>query len=187
MNEEPEKIPVVSEELHTGARQVVTGGVRVVKRTVPHEEIVQQELHHNRVEVRRVQVNQEVDGPQSPREEGDTLIVPVMEEILKVQRVWVLKEEVHIRRFTTAETHEEKVVVSREEADVERLDAEGNTVASHPEDAPPAADSTSADYHRLGRTSILRGQEQGKRESPRKGSILGGGSDVGGAPAGRKR
>lgn len=147
MNEKPEEIaiPLVSEEIHPGARQVVTGGVRVVKRTIPHEETVQQELRHDKVEVRRVQLNREVDGPQNPRQEGDTLIVPVVEEVLRVQSVWVLKEEIHLRRITTSELHEEKVVVSREEAHVERLDAEGNTL---PEPAPQRGS-------RLERPSIL--------------------------------
>jgi stress response protein YsnF len=147
MSHKPEEIaiPLVSEEIHPGARQVVTGGVRVVKRTVPHEETVQQELRHDKVEVRRVQLNREVDGPQNPRQEGDTLIVPVVEEVLRVQRVWVLKEEIHLRRITTSEIHEEKVVVSREEADVKRLDAEGNAL---PEPAPERGS-------RLERPSIL--------------------------------
>jgi stress response protein YsnF len=147
MSHKPEEIaiPLVSEEIHPGARQVVTGGVRVVKRTIPHEETVQQELRHDKVEVRRVQLNREVDGPQNPRQEGDTLIVPVVEEVLRVQRVWVLKEEIHLRRITTSEIHEEKVVVSREEADVKRLDAEGNAL---PEPAPERGS-------RLERPSIL--------------------------------
>jgi stress response protein YsnF len=147
MSHKPEEIaiPLVSEEIHPGARQVVTGGVRVLKRTVPHEETVQQELRHDKVEVRRVQLNREVDGPQNPRQEGDTLIVPVVEEVLRVQRVWVLKEEIHLRRITTSEIHEEKVVVSREEADVKRLDAEGNAL---PEPAPERGS-------RLERPSIL--------------------------------
>lgn len=166
MSDKPEEIaiPLVSEEIHPGARQVVTGGVRVVKRTIPHEETVQQELRHDNVEVRRVQLDREVDGPQSPRQEGDTLIVPVVEEVLRVQRVWVLKEEIHLRRITTSETHEEKVVVSREEADVERLDAEGKTLP----DPGPERDS------RLEAPSILsrEAQEQRRREASRRPSIL---------------
>ena len=42
MNDEPEEIsiPLVSEEVYPGTRQVVTGGVRVTKHPVPHEEII---------------------------------------------------------------------------------------------------------------------------------------------------
>ena len=174
MNDEPEEIsiPLVSEEVYPGTRQVVTGGVRVTRRPVPHEEIVQQELHHDQVEVRRVQVNRQVDGPQDPRQEGDTLIVPVMEEVLQVQRVWILKEEVHVRRTTTVETHEEKVVVSREEADVQRIDSSGNAIATASEPAsksaePPLADAASERNARFKPTSILERTEQERERGTR--------------------
>jgi len=171
--ERPEEvaIPVVSEEIHPGTRQVVTGGVRVVKRTVPHEEILQRELRHDRVEVKRVQVNREVDGPLAPREEEDTLVVPVMEEVLRVERVWVLKEEIHIRRITSAEMHEERVTVSRQEAEVQRLDAAGNPVASYPEAGGTAvaekgpAESGNAGATRLDSGSILGGAERKQRST----------------------
>jgi stress response protein YsnF len=169
--ERPEEIaiPVVSEELHPGTRQVVTGGVRVIKRTVPHEEVVQRELRHDRVEVRRVQVNREVEGPLAPREEGDTLVVPVMEEVLRVERVWVLKEEIHLRRVTSEETHEERVTVSREEAEVEKLDGAGNPVASYPEAEEAPVETKKAGGTRLGGESVLGGAERTGRS---KNSIL---------------
>jgi stress response protein YsnF len=127
-SEEEISIPVVAEEAHAGTRQIVTGGVRVVKKTVPHEEILQQELQKQKVEVRRVQINRQVDGPQQPREEGTTLIVPVVEEALQVQKIWVLKEEIHITRITEAEMHEERIMLAREEADIERTNASGGVV-----------------------------------------------------------
>lgn len=180
MSDKPEEIaiPLVSEEIHPGARQVVTGGVRVVKRTVPHEETVQQELRHDKVEVRRVQLNRQVEGPQSPRQEGDTLIVPVVEEVLRVERVWVLKEEIHLRRITTSELHEDKVVVSREEADVERLDPQGNTVQNYEPPTGVEPEPGPERNSRLEGPSILggEGKQQRKRQASPKTSILGGAS-----------
>jgi stress response protein YsnF len=177
MSDKPEEIaiPLVSEEIHPGARQVVTGGVRVVKRTVPHEETVQQELQHDKVEVRRVQLNREVEGPQSPRQEGDTLIVPVMEEVLRVERVWILKEEIYLRRMTASELHEEKLVVSREEADVERLDPQGNVLQNYERPADAAPEPVSQRDTRLGDVSILDGEGKRQRnsEASRSTSILG--------------
>ncbi len=175
MNDQREEttIPLVSEEVHPGTRQVVTGGVRVIKHVVPHEEILQQELRHDQVEVRRVQLNRQVGGPQTPRQEGDTLIVPLMEEVLQVRRVWVLKEEVHIRRVTQSEVRQERVVVSCEEAEVERLDAAGNPVDNNVDVAAPPADRAEpASDARLEGPSILQG-----RGVSRKRSILGGSSN----------
>lgn len=165
-------IPVFSEELHPGTRQVVTGGIRVVKRTIPHEEIVERELRHDHVEVRRVQVNREVDGPLAPHEEGDTLVVPVMEEVLRVERVWVLKEEIHIRRVTSEERHEERVTVSREEADVERLDAAGKPVASYPGVEKAPVDTQKASGTRLGGDSVVAGAKRKERDTSGRNSIL---------------
>ena len=98
--------------------------------------------------------------------------MPVMEEVLQVQRVWVLKEEVHIRRTTTVETHEEKLVVSREEALVERIDPSGNAIPTSPEPAseplePPLADAAPEPDARLKPISILEktGPERGGSRS----------------------
>jgi stress response protein YsnF len=128
MDKEPEEIvvPIISEETHPGTRRVKTGGVRIVKRAVPHEAFVEQEVHDRELEVERVPVDREVDDPLEPRQEGDTLIVPVLEEVLRIQRVWVLREEIHIRRVTRVTRHQETVIVTRDEADVQRLDAAGN-------------------------------------------------------------
>ena len=56
------------------------------------------------------------------REEGDTTIIPVVEEVLVIERRLVLKEEVHLRRVRVLETHEatvatrsQDVVVTRDE------------------------------------------------------------------------
>ena len=130
MKDEPEEIvvPVISEDIHPGTRRRATGGVRVVKRAIPHEAIVKQELRQDDVEVNRVRVDREVDGPLESRQEGDTLIVPVLEEVLRIQRVWVLKEEIHIRRVTRVIQQETSVAVTREEAEVQRTDGAGNVV-----------------------------------------------------------
>src|SRR5207245_826831 len=96
-------VPVISEEVHMDAVPVETGGVRVIKRVEGHDEIVEQEVRKGRVEVRRVAVNRAVNGPQRPRREGNTLIVPVVSEVLRVEKQWVLTEEVHITQLEERE------------------------------------------------------------------------------------
>jgi stress response protein YsnF len=65
----------------------------------------------------------------STREEGDTLIVPVVEEQLVVSKRLVLKEEIHIRRERTQSRVSQSVPIEREHATVERLDEKGNVIA----------------------------------------------------------
>lgn len=128
MNKKPDdlSIPVIAEQVDLGKRRVVTGTVRVTKTAVPHEQLVEEDLTTERVDVRRVLVDRVVDGPLEARREGDTLIVPVMEESLEIRKVWKLKEEIHITRVAETRRHRENVTVAAEQAVIERLDAAGD-------------------------------------------------------------
>jgi stress response protein YsnF len=123
-------VPVVSEEVHAEAVPVEKGGVRVTKRVEGHDEILEQELRRGRAEIRRVKANRVVDGPQQPQQVGDTLVIPVVSEVLVVTKQWVVTEEIHITRIEELEHVEQQVTVNQEIADVERLDEAGNVVAS---------------------------------------------------------
>ena len=126
-------IPIIHEEVHADAVPVVTGGVRVTKSVESHEEIVEQALRKSHVEVKRVITNLVVDGPQSARRVGDTLIVPVVSEVLKIEKQWVVTEEIHITERQEQETVQNKVTLYREHARIERLDSSGNAVSTVPE------------------------------------------------------
>ena len=56
------------------------------------------------------------------RTEGDVTIVPVLEEVLVVEKRLVLKEELHIRRRIITETVEVPVTLHKQRAIVERVD-----------------------------------------------------------------
>ena len=125
------RIPVVEEELQVDRRVVETGRVRIGKRI--HEDSIDVELPtgHEDVEVRRVAVNRPVDAPVATRQDGDTLIVPVHEEVTVLTRQLVLAEEIHItrRRRTTQAT--QRVTLRREQVSVEREPAPGSTAGAH--------------------------------------------------------
>lgn len=122
-------IPVIAEELLVDKRQVPTGGIRVHKLVREHEELVDLSLAKDQVDIRRVVVGRDVDGPLPVRREGETIIIPVVEEVLVVEKRLRLKEELHITRKTTKEPFQEKVTLRHEEAVIERVDAEGRAVA----------------------------------------------------------
>jgi stress response protein YsnF len=121
-------VPVITEEAHASAKPFETGGVRVTKRVEGHDEVLEQELHRGRVEVKRVKMNRVVDGPQPVQRSGSTVIVPVVSEVLHVERQWVVTEEIHISQIEERETVQQKVTVSEERASVERLDERGNPI-----------------------------------------------------------
>ncbi len=123
-------VPVISEQVHADAVPVAKGGVRVTKRVEGHEEILEQELRRGRAEIRRIKTDRVVSGPQQPRQEGNTLIIPVISEVLVVTKQWVVTEEIYITRIEEVERVEQTVTVSHEVAEVERLDEDGNVIAS---------------------------------------------------------
>ena len=119
-DKEPVVIPVAREEASIARKVVEKGATRVRKVVREKVELIDEPLMHDEIDVEHVVVNRVVDAPQPPREEGDVLIIPVYEEVLTVQRQWVLKEEVRLRRREVQSRHREEVVLREEEALVER-------------------------------------------------------------------
>ena len=121
-------IPIVEEEIVTGAHPVKTGSVRVDKRVEKHVRKIDMPLLHEEVEVKRVPVNRVVTVAPQVRTEGDTTIVPIVEEELVVTKRLLLKEELHLTRRRTRNRYVRDVELQRETAEVRRLDSAGRTV-----------------------------------------------------------
>lgn len=115
-------VPVVMEELDVQRRQVETGRVRLTKVVREHEEMVDEPLLREEVTVERSAINQIVNEPVPVRYEGDTMIVPVLEEILVVEKRLVLKEEIRITRQRVEWREPQRVTLRSEEVLVERVD-----------------------------------------------------------------
>jgi uncharacterized protein (TIGR02271 family) len=121
----PVIIPVIHEELEIGKRRVETrGGVRIHKSAREVDETVDLPLIHEQVEVERVPVDRLLDAPAPVRHVGETIIVPVMEEVLVVRKELRLVEELHIRKVRTEFRDPRTVTLRKEEATIERLEDE---------------------------------------------------------------
>jgi uncharacterized protein (TIGR02271 family) len=123
--EEVAAIPLVEERLEVGKRQVESGRVKVRVAVDSHEAIVPAELRHDEVEIRRVPRNVAVTELPAVRLEGDTTIIPVLEEQLVVEKRLVLVEEIHVLRRARTKVEEVPVVLRSERAEIEREGAEG--------------------------------------------------------------
>lgn len=79
---------------------------------------------HGEVVVKHVPVDQIVSLAEVPntRYEGETLIVPILEEVLVVERRLRVKEEIHIIKKKREERHSEPVFLKLEEVSIERFD-----------------------------------------------------------------
>ena len=118
---ETEIIPLAEEELRLDKRTVTTGKVRI--RTVVDVEnvIAQASLEGETVEVTRVPVDRVVDRAPDVRTENDVTIIPVLEEILVVEKRLVLKEELHVRKRATTEQVDVPVQLRKQRAIIERI------------------------------------------------------------------
>jgi len=121
----PESIPLLEEEARIEKREVQTGRVRVRTVTDNVEEIARATLDEDVVEVTRIPVGREVDEPPQVRTEDGLVIVPVLEEVLIVEKRLVLKEELRIRRSVSREDIEVPITLRKQRAVVERLGPEG--------------------------------------------------------------
>jgi stress response protein YsnF len=119
-----EVLPLAEETARVDVRERVTGRVRVQTVVDTVEELARAVLRTEAVEVTRVPVDQVVDTAPAIRTENDLMVVPIVEEVLVVEKRLVLKEELHIRRVVSTEEVEVPVTVRKERAVVERLDPE---------------------------------------------------------------
>jgi uncharacterized protein (TIGR02271 family) len=115
-----ETIPVVEEEATVNKRVVQTGTVRVRKIIREREEIVDEQLLERTVGIERIPINRFVDEPVPVRQEEGTIIVPVMEEVVVVEKRLLLKEEVHIRTAEQSVGKPQKIILRSEEVEIER-------------------------------------------------------------------
>ena len=118
-------LPVVREELNVDKQSVDSDrGVRIEKKIEQHEEVVDLPLMRDELVVEHVARDVLLPAGEMPstREEGDTTIIPVLEEVLIVEKRVRLREEIRITR-RRHETHDPQHVVLRsEQIDVRRFD-----------------------------------------------------------------
>lgn len=127
-DENSQRIPIIEEQLAVGTRVVETGrGVRVHKTVSEQPVTIDERLSRDEVQVRHVPVDRTVAVDEAPttRYEGETLVIPVLEEVLVVERRLRIKEELHITRIRHEERYQETVPLKAERVDVERFD-DGN-------------------------------------------------------------
>jgi len=123
-DDRPLRVPVAEEQMMVDRRER-TGSVRVHTRVEVRDEHVETELTREQVDVRRVPIGRYVDEAEPVREEGDTTIVPVYEEVLVVEKRLLLREELHLTKRSETRPERQRVRLRREHADIERDEPDG--------------------------------------------------------------
>ena len=124
---ETETYPLVEEKARIEKRKISTGRVRV--RTVMESatEFAGADLEEQTVQITRVPINKVVNRVPPIRTEAQTTIIPVMEEVLVVEKQLLLKEELHVRRQVSADHVEVPITIHKQRAVVERLTNEAKS------------------------------------------------------------
>src|SRR5687768_15574699 len=117
--EEVAAIPLVEERLSVEKRQVEAGRLRVRISVDEREERVPVDLAHDEVEIERVPKNVPVSELPGVRLEGNTTVIPVVEEVVVVEKRLMLVEEIHVRKKTGSTREEIPVTLRSEQASIE--------------------------------------------------------------------
>ncbi|MDQ2746795.1 MAG: YsnF/AvaK domain-containing protein [Acidobacteriota bacterium] len=123
-------VPLLEEQLKIARQKVLTGGVRVHKTVQERTETVDEPTLREEVEFERVPINQFVAAPPEIRREGDVMIVPLVEEVLVIEKKLVLREEIRIKTRRDTLHNPQEFVLRREEATLEQIepDAAGERI-----------------------------------------------------------
>ena len=127
-------IPLVEERISSRKEEVETGRVRVRIVTNETNFVVREELEREDVEIQRVPIDREIDHVPAPRDEDGVLIIPVVEEILVIEKRLMLREEIHLRRTRTSESFEQAVPLKSQQAMIERQQFDGDRSSSKPKE-----------------------------------------------------
>ena len=113
-------IPVMEETLRVDKTVSETDRVFIRTSVLERTEYAELDLRSGEAIIERLPVNRVVESAAIRQEEGDTIIVPVVEEIMVVEKRLLLKEEIHIRRQNVVQHIRQPVRLRSEEVSLER-------------------------------------------------------------------
>ena len=121
---EEQVLLLVGESAVVERRLRETGRVRVSLKTEVTAGLVEETLHADTVDERRVPIGRtlaEGEVPQPRRGDKGAWIIPVVEEVRAVERRLVLREEIHLITHRTGVVTRQEVPLRRQVASIERI------------------------------------------------------------------
>ncbi|HHX64590.1 MAG TPA: DUF2382 domain-containing protein [Chloroflexi bacterium] len=119
----------MTEEVEVDRRRVETGRVRLTKKVHEREEVVDEPVLREEVHIERVPVGKMVkEGPVSSYYDGNTLVIPVVKEVLVVEKRLMVEEELRVTKKKIRERSPQHVTLRSEEVVVERIESSDEPV-----------------------------------------------------------
>ncbi len=122
--DEPIRITLAEETLQARVVERDRGTVRIHKRIVTEPVTARVELHHDDMVIDEIERNEEATERLDPWYEGDTLMVPVYEEVLVSYTQLMLRKVVRVHNQGAKEQVNLKGTVRREILEIEEPDTE---------------------------------------------------------------
>ena len=134
------KLTLLAEELSVAKETVETGRLRASKQTRTREAFIDENLRSEHAEIETIPIGRQIFEMPSVRHEGDTTIIPIVEEVLHTERRLILKEEIKITRRQKTEQFHDRVTLRYQEAVITRVQS-----ATEPADTASAKEMKSSD------------------------------------------
>jgi len=123
-NENAPSLNILQEEANIDKKIVESGKVYIHKKVQETDEEISVPVSHESVTIKKVTVNKYVDVAPLVRNEGNTTIIPVIKEVLVIEKKLLLVEEVHVIKEVIESTEEHTIPLRKEEIEVERYKRE---------------------------------------------------------------
>ena len=116
-------IPLLREEVNVEKKIIETGRVRISKVVKEDTEVLNLPTTIEQVKIERVPVNEIVESmPEPLRYEGDTIIIPVLQEVIVTEKKFLLVEEIHVTKILVSTEETKEITLRKEEINIERDD-----------------------------------------------------------------
>jgi stress response protein YsnF len=118
-------IPVVEEEVVTGKKIVKKGTVTIEKKINEEDSQVEMPVTSEVVNIEHIPQNQIIDTWPNIRHEGETIIIPVVKEVI-VKKL-MLVEEIRITKEIRTDMVRNNVILKKEEVIISRKEQSANS------------------------------------------------------------
>jgi uncharacterized protein (TIGR02271 family) len=113
-------IPVIQEQVIVNKEIVDTAKVHIRKRVIEEQASLNIPLIQEAYQVEHIPINKLVNEVPPIRQEGEVTIIPVVREVLVIEKHYELIEEIHVIRQRHEVPHVQEIMLKREQVDIER-------------------------------------------------------------------
>ena len=121
-------VNVLEEQAKVEKKFVEKGKVRIIKKVNEETETVTVPVTSEEATIEKIPVNKIIEKAPQVRYEGDTMIIPVVKEVIVVEKKLMLVEEVHVKKHIIEKQDKRTIPLRKEEIIIERIPSGDNKI-----------------------------------------------------------